>query len=259
MGTAASINKKENKFIIIKSKYIDKGKSDDKRNNIIAKSNNIIIDDNFSTISSTIGNNYNCKIQINNQKTKERINLNSINYNKKIEKNKSNDNNFFKAYISIKETIRLLNNFQIISFKAYLISTKTIQNFIYKINSLNIMEYVDNDNDHLCTLENKLENYLNNYVLEDNIKIIYKYEDCLNMIKNNKENEFIIVDELFCRKMNISDYYDEQKKIEVSLDKENSIYEIKLYTKQIINFKEIKTGFYKFIEKKNNILISDND
>ncbi len=191
------------------------------------------------------------------------IEINSVNINniKDIEIDKS-CNNFYKAYISMKEMILLLNKFENISLQAYLINTKRIKNFIDTIKNFKILNYfITNtiNKNKISDLEKKLKENLDKYELENNIKIIYEYKDCINMInnKNGEENEFIIVDELFCRKMEINDYYDERKKVDVCINKKNSKFEIKLYTDDIVYFKKKETGFYKFIDKKKISLIND--
>ena len=163
---------------------------------------------------------------------------------------KNSKNKLFDAYKSMKETILLINNFEDISFDAYLVSTNTIPNFIEIIKSLNILEYLITKNNELSELELKLNKRLDNYKLEKDIKLIYDYKDCQNTIRSG--DEFIIVDELFCRVMEIEQYYLENKKVNINIDRSKFKHEIKFYSDNIIDFREIHTGFYKFFYEKNN-------
>ena len=70
------------------------------------------------------------------------------------------------------------------------------------------------------------------------------------MKENNEEtNEFIIVDELFCRTMNIEDYFFEEKMVNIIVDKTNKIMKIKMQKNNTIYFEKKDEGFYKFVEK----------
>ena len=244
MGAGSSLNKKNNNKLL----RVEEGDNiDNNINNLIDISN----DHNFSNGKNIPKKNNNNIHDNSHQNNMILINSVNINYIKDIEINKS-DNNFYKAYISMKEMLLLLNKFETVSLQAYLINTKTIKNFIDKIKKLNILkDLITNTNkNEISNKEEKLKKDLDKYILEDNIKIIYEYKDCINMINNKseEENEFIIVDELFCREMKINDYYDERKKVDVCINKENSTYEIQLYTDDIVYFTKKETGFYKFIE-----------
>ena len=167
-----------------------------------------------------------------------------------IEKN--NTCIFFDAYKSIKQMIILLNSFKNISINAYIIKTNTIPNFINIIKSLKILSYIITKNDVIDKLEKDLNKKLDKYELEEDIKILYEYDGCINMIKSNeeKDNEFIIVDELFCRTMKIKDYYYEYKKVNINIESKKFIFEIYFYSGNKINFRKTGMGFYKFIEDK---------
>ena len=160
------------------------------------------------------------------------------------------ENGFFDAYKSMKEIILLLNNFEEVSINAYLISVNTIPNFINIIKSLNILDFLKTKNNELNELESKLNDCLKNYKLEKEIKIINNFKDCNNL--PNNDNEFIIVDELFCRVMKIDQYYEENKKVNIYIDEKKFKYEIRFYSNEIIDFREQQnTGFYKFLYEKN--------
>ena len=100
---------------------------------------------------------------------------------------------FYNAYLSIKQIQELINKFKVISFEAYLISTDSIPNFIKIIKSSKVFENINNKNE-LKNSELVLKKNLENYELENNIKIIYEYNEIEKIMKNDKEkeNEFII-------------------------------------------------------------------
>ena len=161
----------------------------------------------------------------------------------------NNKNKFFQAYESIKLLIIQIKNFKQISFDAYLIDTYSIPKYINYIKTLNILEYIDKQS-QLEEIESELKSSLVNYKLEKNIKLLYNYNDCLNIMKNNK-NEFIMVDELFCKVMNIEHYYETEKSVKITIDERKYIYKIKFFTNEELSFREQKTGFYKFLSIKN--------
>ena len=82
---------------------------------------------------------------------------------------------FFEAYKSIKEIHLLLNNFEEISFDAYLINTNSIPNFIKIIKRSKILEYLNTNNTEINGLESKLNDYLKNYKGDENIELIYTF------------------------------------------------------------------------------------
>ena len=173
--------------------------------------------------------------------------------NKRIPELDDFENNvslFFDAYKSIKQINFLLNSFNNISFNAYLISTKSIPNFIYIIKHTYILNYL-NKRKQLLEVEKDLDTQLKFYELENDIKIYYNYYECLKIMKENNEetNEFIIVDELFCRTMNIEDYFYDEKMVNIIVDKTNKIMKIKMQKNNTIYFEKKDEGFYKFVEK----------
>ena len=173
----------------------------------------------------------------------------SINITENSINSRINDKNkFFEAYESIKQLLIPIKNFQQISFNAYLISTSSIPEFINYIKTLNILDYIEKKS-QLEEIESELNILLNNYKLEKNIKLLYNYNDCFDLMKNNK-NEFIMVDELFCRIMNIEDYFEKEKIVKIFIDETKFIYKIKFYSNAEISFEEQKTGFYKFLNIK---------
>ena len=155
---------------------------------------------------------------------------------------------FFHAYESIKQVLIQIKFFKQISFSAYLISTNSIPKFINYIKTLNILEYIDKKKE-IEEIENELNSLLRNYKLEKNIKILYNYNDCLNIMKNNK-NEFIIVDELFCKSMDIENYFESEKTVKIIIDENKFIYKVKFSSNDELCFGEQKTGFYRFLNIK---------
>ena len=189
-------------------------------------------------------------------------------------------NDFFEAYKSFKENIILYKKveYRSVSFKGYLISTKTIPKFIELIKNRNILKHLFKDNNkkdniiinedsNIVELENSLKEDLKNYVLEKNIEIYYDYNKCIDLKgKDNEENEFIIVGKEFIDKMNAIP--EEKKGIEIIIDIEKDDNDHKptierkikfLQNNSSIGFKEIELGFYKFVDCVKEPLIDNNN
>ena len=114
-----------------------------------------------------------------------------------------------------------------------LISAKSIPNFIHIIENSNIMKYKNNSDDRTFDIiKNKLIEYFENYTLEKKIKIYNDYKECKNLAegKDEKMNEFIIVDESFLNIMKIKK--DKNIFVLIKLDKNTD--------KQIIIFPDEK-------------------
>jgi len=166
---------------------------------------------------------------------------------------------YFDAYKSIKnmfELMQLYKSFNNISFKAFLISTKSIPEFMDIIKKSHILNYLDDkDKSSLKYQEDSLSKKLLSYSLEKNIKIYCDYNEIKRIIEegDEEENEFIIVDELFCRVMGIKDYFFEHNKINISINK--SIMEITIddYPDETFKFtpKGEENGIYKFFKVSN--------
>ena len=161
---------------------------------------------------------------------------------------------FLDAYKSIKnmfELMQLYKNFNNISFKAFLISTKSIPLFMNIIKNSNILNYLNNKSKmSLKYQEDNLNDLLSSYILEDNIKIYYDYNELKQIIKKDdeKENEFIIVDELFCRIMKINDYFYEHIKLNITINKSIMIIEADNYSDKFY-FTQKENVIYKFINR----------
>ena len=140
----------------------------------------------------------------------------------------------FSAYKSIENNINYMNEFREFKKDVYLISTKTIPKFI----SL-IRKYYGN--------EKKLKKHFADYELEKNIKVYSNYQECINILNNKEENEFIIVDKNFIENMSIRDC----KSVVLKVDEGNSIiiFPVSQYN---INIKQIdkEIGVYEFFIKE---------
>ena len=137
----------------------------------------------------------------------------------------------FSAYKSFENIINYIKNFNKLENEhVYLISTKTIPNFISIIK-----KYYGN--------EKKLKKHFADYELERNIKIYSNYLECINVAKNTDENEFIIVDKEFIDNMEIRDY----NSVILEVDKDNSKITFPVSQYQI-NFKQKgnELGIYEF-------------
>ena len=98
---------------------------------------------------------------------------------------------FVKAYKSIKSKILLYEQFKNndISYKAFLISTKTIPKFMEIIEQSQVLENIfDLNKSDNNIYEDELKKLLKNYKLEENIKIYYDYNEC-QKLKNLNEEE----------------------------------------------------------------------
>ena len=165
---------------------------------------------------------------------------------------------FFDAYQSIKtmfELMQLYKNFNNISFKAFLISTKSIPLFMDIIKNSNILNYLNNKNTNKSDLkyqEDNLNDLLLSYKLEDNIQIYSDYNELKQIIKKDdeKENEFIVVDELFCRIMKIKNYFYEHNKLNITINKSIMIIKADNYSDNFY-FTQKENGIYKFINRSN--------
>ena len=148
----------------------------------------------------------------------------------------------YKAFENMKSIINDFNNKKInVMEQKYLISTESIKEFIKIIENCKALEKFDDD------IKNKLINSFKNYNFEKNIKI-YKYDDCENVAKDKEgKNEFIIVDNIFIENMKVKK--DNYQTVDIDISK----MEIKFDPNKVINFEEIKSGFFRFKIKENNI------
>ena len=155
----------------------------------------------------------------------------------------------FALYEGIKESLSRINEPDN-SFNRFLISVNSIPKFTELIKEKNILENLENKK-IIEDLEKDLNSKLQKYILEKNIIIYSKFEQCKNFIedkRNEKENEFIIVDEKFLKAMKKE--VEDKEKVKINIDK-NKDMKIKFPDfEQDILFKMKQIGFYRFINKK---------
>ena len=143
---------------------------------------------------------------------------------------------FYTLCNIFRDNINSIEKVKIIQLNVYIIATRSIPKFISLIKKYN---FLDNENEKLEKDES--------YEPEKNIEIINQYSQCINLIKddNGKYNEFIIVNEKFITNMNIIEL--DNKFVEITIDYNKNLFQIKFSESQIINFNKIQKGFYKFI------------
>ena len=163
--------------------------------------------------------------------------------------------NFFEAYKSIKNMIIRYNNKKdsSLSFKAFLINTKTIPKFIQLIEESKVLENVlsHKNKNQTDIFESNLDELLKDYKLEENIQIYYKYDECLQVKNNDENNEFIIVDYSFIDNMIGNSKRDKYNNKEVFIRFENESgkgKKIQFLSNEFLGFKEKKVGFYQFTD-----------
>jgi hypothetical protein len=150
--------------------------------------------------------------------------------------------NLFRAYESIK-TVQKLFEGKNFCLNLYLISVNSIKNFISLI-----------ENNHLLGNESKddvkkFKDDLNDYETERNIKIYSKYQECKELIEEEKkdENNFIIVNENFLIGMEIQGEHNE--KVEINYNKENNKMEIEFRDSKLrLLFERNGSIFFRFVK-----------
>ena len=177
---------------------------------------------------------------------------------------------FFNAYLSIENVLfkKIYPENYKSNEKVYLISTKSILNFIKILNDNNIFEdfhdrFLENKNLNI-EKEKKLKEEFKNFSLRQVIPIIYSnYPDCKEIFEKQENNEFIIVDGDFIRNFKISDTKFKYVNI-VNIIKIEEYYLITIkfpITEELIIAKEKvdKAGFFEFIELEENIENNENN
>ena len=169
---------------------------------------------------------------------------------------------FFKIYKSLNSMIKYMKSCKILILKAFLISTKSIPNLINLIERSKILDYLEKETDKNESYEQHFQSISNNYQLDTEIIFYYDYKACNNILfkKDEKENEFIIVDSYFLNLMNIKDPK-KYKNIEININDYGNKKYIKFENNKWISFKEKKLGIYEFYDNyessSNNELISN--
>ena len=159
---------------------------------------------------------------------------------------------YFKSFHNIVNILYSISKSKSVCTEIFLISTKSIPNFIKLINDSKILEKIDfrNSEEDIGNLENDFIKYIINYELEKNIKIYSDYQVCKFLI--DTENEFIIVGNQFIENMGMDLEITKKKKVILNINKEKKIMQIKFPASQkILDIKQIKIAFFKFIN--NNI------
>ena len=136
----------------------------------------------------------------------------------------------------------------------YLISTKSLPNFIEIIEKSKILEHKNiSNNDSISIYEKELKRLFNDYIIEKNIKIYDNYDLC-NYIakkKNNNDNEFIIVTLDFLYLMELQNKYLKYVLIKLDKDKNKNYIYFSKYD-EFLYFKSKRKGIYELIAKDNN-------
>ena len=138
--------------------------------------------------------------------------------------------------------------------KVYLIKVNSLPNFMNIISKSKILKKKNiSDQKSLQNFENSLSNAFENYTAENNVIIYHNFRQCKSIIEeNNKnDNEFIIVNEIFLDKLDITNGKNEYSSIKWNQDK--AIYEINfLNHENNLGFEEVEPGIFKFIFNENN-------
>ena len=163
----------------------------------------------------------------------------------------SSNNQFYNAYESLKSLLLKFEKNKKIEIEGFLISTKSIPNFIKIIEDSKVLKNLNNyikkneiNDNNIKNSEIQLKHNLCKYNIE-NINIYYDYNSCINLINDKEKNEFIIVDNLFLQSMNINQDINQYKKVVINIDKDNSNMNIE-FKEGNIDFREKMFGFFEF-------------
>ena len=164
--------------------------------------------------------------------------------------------NFDLVYNAMKEIFLSLQYDKIELKKKYLIQTKSIPQFIEIIENSKILDLIkekksDNDIINSKNYDDLKKNYYKYHNENNDIIFFDSYNDCekLSKIKDDPDNEFIIVNADFIKKITKKEIDLEGKNVKINIDKYNSKMEIYFpISQRIINFKEKRTGIYQFLE-----------
>ena len=163
-----------------------------------------------------------------------------------------NENVYFDAYKSFKETFTSIQNKNVFKLEdIYLISTKSIDNFIKIIEKLKILEKIKENTNDLKNIENNLKREFQQYQNINNIIIYDSFSPCeeLAIKDDDKENEFIIANKAFIDKLSTKRI--NKQNVILNMNRNNSNMEIFFPTSHNkIFIIEKRIGIYKFIIKK---------
>ena len=161
---------------------------------------------------------------------------------------------FLIKYIYGKENISIDNGIEV-----YLVSTKSIPNFIRLLKEQYKSEIKDES--ELLKMEEKLRDKFKEYVIEKDIVIYNSFQECSNIINDEENNEFIIVDETFFKNLNINEgkYRNKEVKINEINKEEKSIKILFPVSENMISAKEKQKGYFQFCEIiENSITVEPN-
>ena len=170
------------------------------------------------------------------------------------------ENDFFLAYYAMKDIFLSLQYDKKELIDMYLVKTKSIRQFIKIIEKSEILDFIkDNKKSDKDIIKSKNYKYLkknyHKFHYENNdIKIYDSYNDCENLskMKDDPDNEFIIVNANFIKKITNKENYNlDGKNVKININKYNSKMKMEIYfpiSQKIINFKEKRTGIYQFLE-----------
>ena len=151
----------------------------------------------------------------------------------------SNIKNFLIEYIYGENTLSTQNGIDV-----YLVSTKSIPNFI-KILKKQFNKEIRNESE-LMDIEKKLREKFKDYIIEKNIVIYNNYQNCLDIINQKKNNEFILTGEKFFTNFEIESkkYKGREVKI-IEINKKEKKMIIKFPTSEkILEAKEKQKGYF---------------
>lgn len=147
----------------------------------------------------------------------------------------------------------------------YLISTKSIPNFINIIKQPNIVEDLNKNNEGNNDNEEIISKAFENYERDKRIKLLSNFVECWRLAEQDIEieNEFIIVDESFITGMKVRMNHLEKMKVSIEFDnKYDKLRNVIIFRSSVkmITFEKKETKLYKFtINDENRSLLDDSD
>ena len=167
--------------------------------------------------------------------------------------------NFDLVYNAMKEIFLSLQYDKIELKNKYLIQTKSIPQFIEIIENSKIFDLIkdkksDNDIINSQNYYNLKKNYYKYHNENNDIIFFDSYNDCekLSKTKDDPDNEFIIVNANFIKKITKKKNYNLNGNVNINIDKYNSKMEINFPNSQkTVYFNEKRTGIYQCCEQNN--------
>ena len=157
-----------------------------------------------------------------------------------------------EAYNNLKILLDIYKNHNRICLDVFIISTKSIENFINCIKDSNVLNDLYQQNLEQKESLEKLKENFNNSNQDNDIKIYYKFEKCKEIAINNKEdeNEFIIANKNFISNMNMDINANKEKTVIMNISRINKTkmkIEFQNNDKCLI-FEEKSFGIFKFVK-----------